>query len=186
MIFAQSVNPRGLSPSYVGLGQFVVDPVAACRTAIQSGTMGDVRFLMLNAALIYHSIIRAFGGRGVSALFQERLAQIDAIADEAGAVAVNLPANVPFGSRIDQICAMIALAQTDAAQFSASPGVADALEKLFKAAGIVQTRIEAATRPRPPEPEPEPSPARSIIIPAMLTGALIAVIGTAYYLSRRR
>lgn len=190
MILAQPVNPHGLSPSFAhGLGQFVVHPVGACRDAILSGTMGDVRLLMLGAALIYHEIDLALLSTGapkaVRAIFTQRRQQAEAAAAEAGKVASNLPAKVPLGDRVDQFCAVIQLAQTDAIQFSTQSGVKAALDKLFVAAQEIQSRIEATTRPVPAEPEPDKPKGRSIVVPAMLTGALVAVLGLSYYFYRR-
>ncbi len=188
MIFAQPVNPRGLSPGY-GLGQFVVDPTVACRAAILHGTMGDVGLLMFAAGGIYREInlsLLAISAPGsVRKTFTQKLDQITAVIDETQQFAANLPAKSLFENRVDQLCAMITQAQAAGIQFKAHANVNAALDKLFETAAGVQSRIEAATRPVPPSPEDNGNGKSSIIVPALLTGALLAVVGAAYYVYRR-
>ncbi len=190
MILAQPVNPRGLSPSFglqnppCCLGQHVVDPGHAARMAILSGTMGDLRLIMLATAVVYGAIEAELPqAPAISrALFTARRGQAKDIADEISAFSIISPAYDLFESRADEIAGLVVLAQSSAEQFSEYPKAVDALGKLFSTASDVQSRIEAATRPSPDRHEAKRA---SFIVPAMLTGALVAVLGTAFYLSRR-
>ena len=104
------------------------------------------------------------------------------IATEASGHASGTPARGIFGDRAEMICAAIAQADSDADQFPGSAPVRQARAELFSFSEGILDRIA-----RGELPSVESSLTKSnLLVPAMFTGALLLVIGGAFYFAGRR